>query len=149
MDIIFEFMATEKQLKANKKNAEKAGRPKGAKSPKTLDKEASLERIRQRVFAMSDKLINAQAVVAMGTYKMVRPYIGTDGLPKTETIRDMDDMEKLIQEGTLGKDYLIVEASAPDHKAADALLNRAYGKPTESIEHSGKDGAPLLIKLDK
>lgn len=142
-------MATEKQIQANKKNSKKAGRPKGKKAAKTLDKEASLERIRQRVFAMSDKLINAQAVVAMGTHKMVRPYTGTDGLPKTETVRDMDEMEKLIQNGVLGKDYLIVEGSAPDHKAADALLNRAYGKPVESIEHSGRDGAPLIIKLDK
>ena len=32
-------------------------------------------------------------------------------------------------------------------KAADALLDRGYGKPTQSLEHSGADGAPLGITV--
>ncbi|KKC39523.1 hypothetical protein WH87_04840 [Devosia epidermidihirudinis] len=28
--------------------------------------------------------------------------------------------------------------------AATAILDRAYGKPPQSLEHSGKDGAPLM-----
>ena len=122
---------------------------KGKKSAKTIDKEASLERIRQRVYEMSDKLINAQAIVALGTWKMVRPYIGEDGMPHTETIRNMDDMQKLIDTGVHGKDYLIVVGAEPDHKAAANLLDRSYGKPVESIEHSGRDGKPLIIRLDE
>ena len=136
----------------NKKNKGRGGAGRGQgrkKGVATLAKEVAFKRMQEKIYAMTDKLVNAQAVVALGTYKIVRPYTGTDGLPKTETVRDMDEMEKLIQNGTLGKDYLIVEASAPDHKAAANLLDRGFGKPTESIEHSGRDGAPLIIKLDK
>jgi hypothetical protein len=142
-------MATQKQIEANRAKARKGGLARrGKKNKKTLDKEISLERIRQRVFAMSDKLVDAQAVIALGTWKMLRPFIGEDGLPHTETIRDMDAMQDLIDNGIHGKDYLIVAGTEPDHKAADALLNRAYGKPTETLDLGNKDDEPFIIELD-
>ena len=124
------------------------GRKKGSKAPKTFEKEKMLEGIRQTIFGMSHKLVMAQSVPALGTYKMLRPFIGEDGLPHTETVRNMDDMQDLIDKGVHGKDYLIVVGDKPDHKAVSALLDRAFGKPVESVEHSGRDGKPLIIKLD-
>jgi hypothetical protein len=145
LGIYIKFMAGD----ASRKNGKKGGKPKGAKSKKTLDKEIVLERFRQRTYQVVDKLFNAQFALSSGMYKMLRPYMGSDGLPHTEVIRDEKAMEELVLNGVHGKDYLLVEGSAPDNKAISNMLDRAFGKPTESIEHSGKDGAPLLIKLDK
>lgn len=125
------------------------GRKKGSKAPKTFEKEKMLERIRQRVYAMSDSLVNAQSVVALGYYNLVEPYIGEDGLPHTRIIRDPMRTEELLNYGVQGKDYILVVGSEPDSKAVSELLNRAYGKPTESVEHSGRDGKPLIIRLDQ
>jgi HEAT repeat protein len=42
-----------------------------------------------------------------------------------------------------------LESDRPDIrvKAAEALLDRGFGKPTQSLEHSGADGAPLGIAV--
>lgn len=136
---------SEKRREAGRKGGKNK---KGHKLPKTLEKEHMMERIRQRVFKMTDKLIDAQAIVAVGTHKMIHMYKDADGI-HTETIRDMDRMQDLLDNGKYGIDYVIVAGSEPDHKAASALMDRAYGKPTESIEHSGKDGQPLIIRLDE
>jgi hypothetical protein len=136
---------TEKRREAGRKGGLNK---RGKKTVKTIQKEIALERIKQTIFGMADKLVMAQTVPALGTYKMIRPFIGEDGLPHTETIRDMDRMQELIDTGVHGKDYLIVAGDKPDHKAVSALLDRAFGKPVESVEHSGRDGKPLIIKLD-
>jgi hypothetical protein len=60
----------------------------------------------------------------------------------------MDDMQRLIDTGVLGKDYLIVIGSEPDHKAAANLLDRGFGRPTETIDLGNKDDQPFIIELD-
>jgi len=56
-----------------RENGKKGGRPKGSKSQNTLAKEAARERLRQRVFAELDPLIDAQIEQAKGLkYLVVR-----------------------------------------------------------------------------
>ncbi len=81
---------------------------------------------------MAQKLVNAQSIVAQGTHKMVVIHKGPP--PEVETIRDEDRMQKLLDTGVYGVDYLIVAGSMPDAKAADMLLNRAFGKAKESLD---------------
>ncbi|MBB4642358.1 hypothetical protein HNQ99_002683 [Rhizorhapis suberifaciens] len=40
------------------------------------------------------------------------------------------------------------ESEAARVSAANAILDRAYGKPSQSVEHSGVDGAPIQHALD-
>ena len=139
--------ATKTKLKGSGGAGRGQGRKKGSKLPKTLEKLKQLEALKQRVFAMTNKLVNAQAMIALGTHKMICVHKTAEGM-KAETVRDEDRMQSFLDTGVYGKDYLIVVGKEPDFRAGDALLNRAYGKPTESVEHSGRDGKPLIIKLD-
>lgn len=136
----------EKRIEAGRKGG-LAKKDKGTK--KTLLKEEVFEVAKQRVFAMTQKLVNAQSIVAVGTHKMVRTYKDASGMPHTEVIRDTDRMQELIDTGEYGKDYMILIGAEPDHKAASALLDRFYGKPTESIEIGNKDNEPFIIILDE
>lgn len=43
-------------------------------------------------------------------------------------------------------DVLIKIAKKGDLKAIDMILDRGYGKATNQIEVSGKDGAPIIVK---
>ncbi len=114
-----------------------AGRPPGLKNKKTLEREKVQEAINNRIFAMADKLISAQQIQALGTHKMVRMFKDEMGKPSVETIRDEKRMQKLLDEGQYGKDYVIVVGTLPEYKAADALLNRGFGKPAESLKLEG------------
>ncbi len=129
-----------------------SGRKRGVKSKHTLanlkTREQALELFQQRAFKMTNKLLDAQSIVAMGTHKMIAVTKDAEGKTHVETIRDEKRMQEFLDTGTYGIHYMIVEGSAPDFRAADAILNRALGKPTESIELTGKGGQPMIIKLD-
>ncbi len=113
------------------------GRPKGSITQTTKRKIFAHKRLVERVFKMTDKLLNAQAVVALGSHKMLRPFI-KDGVPSVETIRDEKEMQRLIDTGVYGKDYLIVVGAMPDWRAIESLYNRAFGKAKETLELEGE-----------
>jgi len=129
------------------------GRKPGAKTKERLvfakTKEEALALFQKRAFKMTNDILTAQKIVAIGSHKMIRMYKDDEGMPHVETIRDVERMQQLIDEGEYGVEYLIVEGSPPDFRAGDAILNRALGKPTEVVELSGRDGKPLIISLDK
>ena len=41
------------------------------------------------------------------------------------------------------------ESDSARVSAATALLDRAYGKPVQAVEHSGEDGGPLVVEVIK
>lgn len=114
------------------------GRPKGSKAPATIEKEAALKQFNLRVASMADKLLNSQAIVALGTHRMVTVEVDDEGKKHIKTVRDETRMQNLLDTGVYGKDYLILEGSPAEWKAANALLDRAFGKAKESIDISGE-----------
>lgn len=107
---------------------------KGSKSEKVLIREKVMAEMHQRVFKMSHKLLNAQAIIAIGTHKMIQIINGPNNIKITRTIRDQDEMQKLLDEGEYGKDYVVLEGRPGDWKAANALLDRTYGKAKETFD---------------
>ena len=132
-------------LKEKRSRAGKLGgaKSKGTQNKKTIEKKIELERVKQRIFKMTDKIVNSQMHQATGTHTMLVKENGK--MRKVTTAKEMD---ALVETGELDTDYFIVQGKEADWRAGESLLNRALGKPTESIEHSGKDGEPLIIKLD-
>lgn len=75
------------------------------------------------------------------------------GRPKgrrdTATIEQRATLEELARshtEAALGALFQIAthgESEAARVSAANAILDRGYGKPKQAMEHSGKDGSPL------
>lgn len=123
----------------------KPGRPKGSRSLENIARDKALSAIQMRIFKMSMKLVNSQAVAALGTHKVITMEKDEDGVMHVKTIRDEKKMTELLDTGEYGKDYLIVVGAEPDWKAAESLFNRAYGKPSEYVDvSSGGKPVPLL-----
>lgn len=64
---------------ASRQNGLRGGRPSGRKNDATLEREAQLERLRQRVFEAFDPLINAQLSLAQGISYLFKEDINDDG----------------------------------------------------------------------
>lgn len=114
------------------------GRPVGTMTKETKLRMKSTATMQRRIYRIADKLIGAQIVSALGSYKIVVKSVDADGIISFETVREEKRMQELLDNGIHGKDYLIVAGAIPDWKAGNALLDRGFGKPKESLELSGE-----------
>lgn len=129
-----------------------AGRPKGSKGAKTLEKEVQLERVRQRVFSATDRLLNAQLSLAQGVSylykiekrKVVGPKGGITWMPEkpkivTSTWEIESYLEGLLDESDIdsnepGATYYYITTEKPENQAIKDMFDRVYGKPIETLE---------------
>lgn len=104
-----------------------AGRPKGTKEPKTLEKEAARTALRERVLAEMGPLVDAQIANAKGIrYLVVRNKAG-------KFIRRVDenmDPDRIAQ----GEEIVEVWLKDPSVQAFTDLMNRAIDKPAEQLQ---------------
>ena len=151
----------------------KGGRPKGKLLQKTIDRIKVLEQIRNRASSIAGSLLGAQALIAMGTHTLMRidedvSYRET-GVDKSEApkkskyvtkkfsvVTDPDEIKTVFNtfedidgSGIVDGKYYFVTHKEPQNNAIESIFNRTWGRPTESIEVSGKDGIPLIINLAK
>lgn len=130
--------------------ARKAGQAnKGKKSARTLAKLQTAAAARERILVAADKLINAQMIQAVGTHRMVVVTVDKDDKRHIETVRDEARMQNLLDEGKYGEDYLILEGSKPDWKAAQSLLDRAFGKAAQQVSVTHEAGFSLVALAKK
>lgn len=61
-------------------------------------------------------------------------------LAKTYTVEAVDALVRVIRD----MDSPAVAVVA----AANAILDRGHGKPTQAVEHSGPDGSPIEMSID-
>lgn len=120
-----------------------AGRKPGQKSAATIERDEALRQFRERVAGNVHKLFNAQMDKAIGEkYLMCVRTIGKGAKARRETII-VEDVEiiKAYLDDTLdtGDDkYYFMTTKPADNHALDSLLNRAFGKPQESIDLTSK-----------
>lgn len=114
------------------------GRPVGRKNRLTLLKDKMRDKIEKQIAGVSMKIINAQTNVALGMHKMLALTFDEDGKRHIETVRDEKRMQNLLDHGEYGVDYLIVEGEKADWKAGNALLDRAFGKASETLKVNGE-----------
>lgn len=125
---------------------EGAGRPKGKPTKATLEKQKVAEAFNQRVMAKADALFNAQLTLAVGSMKVFRVDETEDnGKKKREhvLVTDADEIKRLLDEhdgasGVVEGVYYYFSEVLPDNRAIDSMLNRALGKPKETLEHAGE-----------
>lgn len=122
-----------------------AGRKKGYKEPKTLEKEAARAALRAQVFAELAPMIYAQIEAAKGIkYLMAREKKGGKFVPVTE------GMAKAIAEGTDTKHELmeVWEKPPSTHAFAD-LMDRSLDKAAQPVSlDANVTVTDLLAKLD-
>lgn len=117
-----------------------AGRKKGGKNQKTIEKEIALKRYESRIIDELDPLIQAQLDVAKGvTVMMAREWERKNGkrarTGKFVRVTAVYDIEQLLNgDGENGEDYYYISTLNPDGKVLENLMNRVFGKPKESLE---------------
>lgn len=148
---------------ASRQNGSKGGRPKGKKSKATLEKEAILAAFRQRVLHNADLLFNAQLTLARGQtllYKIEKELqVGPKGgnkyiRSKPKLVTEQWEIEAWLEGHIVNGDlddttdpsatYYFLITKEPDNKAADSLLDRAFGKSAQAI--TGADGGPIKLE---
>lgn len=144
---------------ASKENGKKGGRPKGAKSASTLEKERVLAEVRERIMRKADILLNAQSSIAQGQQflykiektKIVGPKGGISYRPErpklvTSEVEIQAYLDGLVDEGELENEndpsatYYFITTKEPNNMALDSMFNRAFGKPTDYIDLTSKGG---------
>lgn len=145
------------QLKANKKNGKKGGRPKGTISRRTYQKIIEAEEMRKAIKPNVLKIVNALTSVSLGQqfiYKLVEnrndkgTVISRDRVLVTDP-HEIEEAFKLIDAGGVSEDgdtFYYITVKEPDVRGAKELFDRAYGKAKEHIEiDTPKDG--ILTQL--
>lgn len=148
---------SEKRSRAGKKGGAKGKRKEG---DETKVKNAALKEFRLKASKIANTLLMAQAQEAIGTRQIIRKdeiYDKKGKLVKVEfnVVEDPREIETVLNEfqdidgkGEIDGVFYMITQDKPNYRASDAILNRALGRPTESLELSSKDGEPLIIKLD-
>jgi len=117
------------------------GRPDGSLAVSTIERNAKLDRLRQHVYNHTDKLIATQMSIAHGTNYVVKSYI-SGGKLQVDTVTDPKELAEALKcildpklEGKAkDKTYYQIRTDKPDARAIENLLDRAYGKPNQTIE---------------
>ena len=127
----------------------KGGRPKGSKNPSTLERDRVAEAMRQRVYKLAGKLMNAQSSLALGIAHLYRideikkgnkttrskPILITSQSEIENYLENSDEGQPWVDEDS--KAYYFITTVKPDNQAINSLLDRSFGKAKESVELSG------------
>lgn len=142
-----------------------SGRKKGSKDPQTLEREKVMEALRRRIMQSADHLFNAAKSTAIGNQYLWKITTITEGKRKVrskpELVTDPQEISSFIdcldrenRGEQVKKDedvYYFISTKEPNVQAVKELFDRAFGKPKETIEHSGPEGKeiPILQILSK
>lgn len=117
----------------------KMGRPKG-KMQKTILKEEALRQYKQRAAEQAGRILTWQLGLAQGSQYLMMKRDGQDAV----RITDPDEMEAYLNGEYTDKKgvFYFLTAKDPDTRAQDSILNRVFGRPTESLDISA-GGEPI------
>lgn len=117
---------------ASRRNGAKGGRPRGAKSARTLNKEEARAYYQQWMTERMDLLTGSQFTTACG----VSQFVYRDKAGRYRVIDDPDELRKKVDEGAA----LEIFTRLPNAQAQTDILNRVMDKPAEQEQkhsHSG------------
>jgi hypothetical protein len=132
-----------------------AGKKKGTKHKKTIEKQMALERLQQRVYASQDVILNAQLSAAIGLqylyridYKEKAIEVGKGDARHTEIMRvpekpvlvtDQEEIEQYLSgDADKNSKYYFLTTEKPSVEAIKNLWERAFGKAEQPIDLTSK-----------
>lgn len=136
---------------ASRQNGRKGGRPKGAKSQATIEREAVLAEYRKRVCQQAQRLLDAELSVAFGcSYLYRKPKEGKKGEPrKVELVTDEVTIRRYL-DGDLDHDehdFYFITTDKPDSLTIRNVMDRTFDRPAQRMELAGDGGGPLLTRV--
>lgn len=111
-----------------------AGRPRGSTNALTRKADKKEKTIKERVLKNVDDLVNAQLTLAKGVhylYEIKMRNIGGRRKPEHILVTDPKRIKKFL-DGELEGEYCYITADKPDGRMIDSLLDRAFGKASQS-----------------
>lgn len=130
-----------------------AGRKRGKKNSKTVEKEESLEVYKSMMRESLLPFVRSQQELATGLVVVLRPKLvknpKTGKLERTgelKQVKNPDEIEMLFNSNKVGEDYHVVFGKDPNVKALADIFDRIFGKPKETIEIPGQQEALLAIQ---
>lgn len=130
-----------------------AGRKPGSKNKKTLERQQVEQAVKQRIMHTAQRILDAQFSIALGQqflFKITTYKNGTKSRP--ELVTDEKTISKFLNDelNNNGDDeYHYITTKEPNNYAIDSMLNRALGKPVDSLEVSGRNGQPIVFTIPK
>lgn len=131
-----------------------AGKPKGSKHKKTIEREIALKELQQRILEEIRPLLRAQLDTAKGlTVMFQRKKLKNHKTGKYERtgemvrVQDLNRIEELLEGDCTGDDWYYITTKDPNVKALEDLFNRVFGKPKESIELAGSLPSNIIINV--
>lgn len=135
-----------------------AGGGKGYKQPKTLDREAARKFMQAYILKQLEPLLQAQSSLARGlqfVYKIVEHKDDKGKTYKRENVQLTDPEEirhalDVIKEfvDPDENEYYYLTSKAPDIRAVDSMLDRTFGKATQSLEFDNPSQNEELKKIN-
>lgn len=145
-----------------------SGRKPGKKLAKTLEREKVLDAMRQRIMRISDRLLDKQLVLANGQqflYRIDKTWVKTG---KGETSGYWRNEKPVLVEGEMeirsyleelsdeangdiernddpSAAYYFITTKEPNNQALDSMLDRTFGKSTQSTKLVGDNDKSIPI----
>lgn len=150
-------MATAKQIAANRRNAQKAGRKPGSYSAKTLDRMKVAEAIRQRTLKVADLLFEKQLSLARGAeylFRIDKEWIKTGNKKNGEEngfwrnkkpvmVTNPEEMRQYLEDEFCSGDveddhdpsaaYYFLSARDPMNQAIESMQDRGLGPVKQEL----------------
>lgn len=124
------------------------GRPKGSVNRKNMEAKEALDHFKNRVHKQVDKLFIAQSRKALGESFLYRKYEEGTGAKRHTVTELVTDQETIIAflNGDLDEDkekdeFFYISTKPADNMAIDSLLNRAFGRPKETVDLKNNGGS--------
>jgi hypothetical protein len=128
-----------------------AGRPKGSMEKSTLERLAIRKRFEDRIHHNADRLLNAALTKALGESFLMHKYTVGSGTKARTVIDVVEDVETIIAylndelNNSGDEDWYYISTKPVDMVAVKELYDRAFGKPLQKNELTGKDGEPFGV----
>ena len=134
------------------------GRPVGTKNIETVLKQRAMTLYRKRVAKITDKLLNSELSLAIGTvmlFKIVKEKDekGHEHNSKPILVDNQREIEEFLQNKNAadtwvaenGDEYYFLTSVKPDSNAIKNILDRVYGKAAQNINIGGQENNPVEI----
>lgn len=121
-----------------------SGRPKGRKDDTTLKREKVEAALKQRIMRVAQRILDKQLALAEGCNYLMRVTTITPkkGASRKEVTIVTDPavisayFDETLEDTKEDNEYFYITADKPDNRALENILDRGFGKPSQSVDHT-------------
>ena len=136
----------DKRSVTSKENGKKGGRRNGSKNTLTIMKEMELEEFQKLARQRMDALFYSQLTLALGSMSLFRIDENSNGGREHVLVTDKNEIGDILSQmhgsksegGVYNDVYYYISTKDPDNSALNSILDRAYGRAQQRVDHTTK-----------